>query len=101
MARYVLRRIALAIPILFGISLLVFLMLHSAGGDPAEVRLGDRADPESLAALRREMGLDRPLAVQYLDFLSGAVQGDLGRSYRSDAPVADEVFSRFPATIEL
>lgn len=101
MARYILRRILLAIPILIGISLIVFLMLHSAGGDPAEVRLGALADEESVAALRKEMGLDRPLAVQYLDFLSGAVKGDLGRSYRSNAPVANEVFSRFPATIEL
>ena len=101
MARYILRRIALAVPILFGISLIVFLMLHSAGGDPAEARLGNQADPESVAALRREMGLDRPLAVQHLDFLGGAVRGDLGRSYRSDAPVANEVFARFPATIEL
>jgi peptide/nickel transport system permease protein len=100
-ASYILRRILLAIPSLIGISLFVFLMLHSAGGDPAEVKLGARGDPASVAALRHEMGLDRPLAVQYLDFLSGAVRGDLGRSYRSNAPVADEVFSRFPATIEL
>ncbi|HYP62077.1 MAG TPA: ABC transporter permease [Thermomicrobiales bacterium] len=101
MGRYILRRILLSIPILIGISLIVFLMLHSAGGDPAEVKLGARGDPEAVAALRHEMGLDRPLAVQYLDFLSGAIHGDLGRSYRSNAPVADEVLSRFPATIEL
>jgi peptide/nickel transport system permease protein len=99
--RYILRRVLLAFPILIGISLIVFLMLHSAGGDPAAVKLGARGDQESIAALRHEMGLDRPLAVQYLDFLSGAVQGDFGRSYRSNAPVAGEVFSRFPATIEL
>src|SRR4051812_11002231 len=101
MANYVLRRLLLAIPILIGISLIVFLMLHSAGGDPAELKLGMHADPESIARLRHEMGLDRPLAVQYLDFLSHAVRGDLGRSYRSNASVAGEVFARFPATIEL
>jgi len=101
MARYVGRRLLLAIPILIGISLIVFLMLHSAGGDPAELKLGMRADTESIAALRHEMGLDRPLVVQYFDFLGHALVGDLGRSYRSNAPVADEVFARFPATIEL
>lgn len=101
MANYLARRLLLAIPILIGISLIVFLMLHTAGGDPAELKLGMRADPESVAALRHEMGLDRPLVVQYLDFLGNALTGDLGRSYRSNAPVAEEVFARFPATIEL
>jgi peptide/nickel transport system permease protein len=101
MIRYLLRRLALTIPILLGVSLLVFLMLHSAGGDPAQSILGSRADPESLAALRRELGLDRPLLVQYAAFLSGAVRGDFGRSYRSNTPVTAEIAARFPATIEL
>jgi peptide/nickel transport system permease protein len=101
MARYLLRRLALTIPILLGVSLLVFLMLHSAGGDPAQSILGARADPESIAELRRELGLDRPLLVQYVAFLSGAVRGDFGRSYRSNTPVTAEIAARFPATIEL
>ena len=101
MARYLLRRLALTIPILLGVSLLVFLMLHSAGGDPAQTILGARADPESIAALRHELGLDRPLLVQYVAFLSGAVRGDFGRSYRSNTPVVTEIAARFPATIEL
>jgi peptide/nickel transport system permease protein len=101
MASYLLRRLALTIPILLGVSMLVFFMLHSAGGDPAQVMLGSRADPESLAELRRELGLDRPLWVQYLDFVSGAVRGDFGRSYRSNTPVVQEIAARFPATIEL
>src|SRR5215211_6276199 len=101
MLTYVLRRALLAIPTLFGVSLIVFLMLHSAGGDPAEIKLGTRADAESVARLRHEMGLDRPLAVQFTDFITNAAQGDLGRSYRSNQSVADEVFTRFPATIEL
>jgi peptide/nickel transport system permease protein len=101
MTRYVIQRIALTIPILFGVSLLVFVMLQTAGGDPAELMLGMQATPESVARLRGEMGLDRPLAVQYLNFISGAVRGDLGRSYRSNVPVAEEVLSRFPATVEL
>jgi peptide/nickel transport system permease protein len=101
MASYLLRRLALTIPILLGVSMLVFFMLHSAGGDPAQVMLGSRADPESLAELRQELGLDRPLWVQYLDFVSGAVRGDFGRSYRSNTPVVQEIAARFPATIEL
>jgi peptide/nickel transport system permease protein len=101
MARYLLRRLALTIPILLGVSLLVFLMLHSAGGDPAQIILGARADPESIAELRRELGLDRPLLVQYGAFLAGAVRGDFGRSYRSNTPVVTEIAARFPATIEL
>jgi peptide/nickel transport system permease protein len=101
MTRYLLRRLALTIPILLGVSLLVFLMLHSAGGDPAQTILGARADPESIAELRRELGLDRPLPVQYVAFLAGAVRGDFGRSYRSNTPVIAEIAARFPATIEL
>ncbi|MDF2763010.1 MAG: peptide transporter permease [Thermomicrobiales bacterium] len=101
MARYLLRRLALTIPILLGVSLLVFLMLHSAGGDPAQSILGARADPESIAQLRQDLGLDRPLLVQYVAFLSGAVRGDFGRSYRSNTPVTTEIAARFPATIEL
>jgi peptide/nickel transport system permease protein len=101
MANYIARRALLAIPILIGISIIVFLMLHTAGGDPAELKLGVRGDPESIRELRHEMGLDRPLVVQYGDFLVHAIVGDLGRSYRSNAPVANEVFARFPATVEL
>jgi peptide/nickel transport system permease protein len=91
----------IAVPVLLSITLIVFIMLHSAGGDPAVVMLGARASDESLAALRSELGLDEPLPVQYVDFVRGAVQGNLGTSYRSKQPVAHEVFSRFPATVEL
>ena len=101
MVGYVIRRIALAVPVLIGISLIVFLMLHAAGGDPAAIRLGQHADAASIAKMRHSMGLDRPLTVQYLDFLSHAVRGDLGRSYRSNAPVSSDIIARFPATIEL
>ncbi|HEY8446723.1 MAG TPA: ABC transporter permease [Thermomicrobiales bacterium] len=101
MAAYLIRRLLLTIPILLGISLIVFLMLHTAGGDPAVLKLGQNATPENVARLRHEMGLDRPLAVQYLDFLWHAIQGDLGRSYRSNAPVLDDIVTRFPATVEL
>ena len=101
MTRYIVRRMLIAVPVLLSITLIVFIMLHSAGGDPAVVMLGARASDESLAALRTELGLDEPLPVQYVDFVRGAVQGNLGTSYRSKQPVAHEVFSRFPATVEL
>lgn len=101
MTGYILRRLLLAIPTLVGLSLIVFLMLHTAGGDPAVTKLGARADVESLARLRHEMGIDRPLAVQYIDFMGGAIRGDLGRSYRSNAAVSSDIWARFPATIEL
>jgi peptide/nickel transport system permease protein len=101
MASYLLRRLLLTIPILLGVSMLVFFMLHSAGGDPATLMLGSRADPDAIAELRAELGLDLPLWVQYVDFLSGAVRGDFGRSYRSNSPVVAEIAARFPATIEL
>lgn len=101
MATYLIRRLAIAVPTLVGVSLLVFLMLHTAGGDPAELKLGLHADPDSIARLRAEMGLGRPLPVQYLSFLGRAVRGDLGRSYRSNTPVTAEILGRFPATIEL
>ncbi len=101
MTRYIVRRMLIAVPVLLSITLIVFIMLHSAGGDPAVVMLGARASDESLAALRSELGLDEPLPVQYVDFVRGAVQGNLGTSYRSKQPVAHEVFSRFPATVEL
>jgi peptide/nickel transport system permease protein len=98
---YVVRRLLIAVPILLGITAIVFLMLHTAGGDPAVIMLGPRASDESLAELRHELKLDRSLPVQYVDFLGKAVRGDFGDSYRSRQPVADEVFNRFPATIEL
>jgi peptide/nickel transport system permease protein len=98
---YVVRRLLIAVPILFGITLIVFLMLHTAGGDPAVIMLGPRASDESLRELRHELKLDRSLPVQYLDFLGKAVRGNFGDSYRSRQPVSDEVFNRFPATVEL
>ena len=101
MTRYIARRLLIAIPVLLSITLIVFVMLHSAGGDPAVVMLGPRASAESLAALRAELGLDQPLPQQYVEFVRNALQGDFGQSYRSKQPVAHEIFSRFPATVEL
>jgi peptide/nickel transport system permease protein len=99
--RYTLRRIVALIPILIGVSVIVFLFLHLIPGDPAEAMLGDRATAASIARLRTAYGLDQPWPNQYVLFMSHVVQGDLGRSIRSNNPVAAELGQRFPATVEL
>jgi ABC-type dipeptide/oligopeptide/nickel transport system permease component len=95
------RRILGAIPVLLGISFLVFMLMHIAPGDPVSLLLGDDATPADVEQLRRELGLDKPLLVQYWDFLSRAVRGDFGRSLKFNEPVMKLVFERLPATIEL
>jgi peptide/nickel transport system permease protein len=95
------RRLLGAIPVLFGISFLIFLLMHIAPGDPVSLLLGDDATPEDIARTRHEWGLDRPLIVQYADFISRAVTGDFGRSLKFNEPVMKLVMERLPATIEL
>ncbi|MED5414557.1 MAG: ABC transporter permease [Candidatus Latescibacterota bacterium] len=98
---FILRRLALLVPTLAGISVAVFLMIHLVPGDPAQAMLGERANAETLAALRYEMGLDQPLYWQFGRFVSDLLHGDLGRSFRTHEKVTTEVFRRFPATFEL
>jgi len=98
---FILKRLVLLIPTLVGISLLVFLMIYLVPGDPAQVMLGERANAETLAALRAEMGLDQPFHVQFFRFFSDLLRGDLGRSIRTHEKVTTELFQRFPATCEL
>ena len=98
---FICRRLLLLIPTLAGISILVFLMIHMVPGDPAQIILGERANAETLAALRADLGLDEPLHVQFGHFVSGLVQGDLGRSLRTHEKISTELFRRFPATFEL
>jgi dipeptide transport system permease protein len=90
-----------AIPVLIGISFLIFLLMHIAPGDPVTLLLGDDATPADVERTRREWGLDRPIMVQYLDFLSRAVRGDFGMSLKFNEPVMKLVWERMPATIEL
>lgn len=101
MAIYIVRRLLLVIPVLFGISIIVFLVISLIPGDPATAILGAFATPENVARINRELGLDRPLPVQYASWLMGVLQGDLGRSYSLDRPVAAEVMERFWPTILL
>jgi ABC-type dipeptide/oligopeptide/nickel transport system permease component len=95
------RRILGAIPVILGISFLIFLLMHIAPGDPVVLLLGDDATPEEVARTRHDWGLDQPLLVQYWDFLSRAVQGDFGKSLKFNEPVIELVKERLPATIEL
>ena len=101
MARYTARRLLQLVPTLLAVSLLVFLMVRLIPGDPALVIAGENASPELLARIRENLGLDRPILVQYGAYLWGLAHGDLGISIRTKRPVAEEVFSRLPATIEL
>jgi ABC-type dipeptide/oligopeptide/nickel transport system permease component len=99
--QYVLRRLLVTIPVLLGVSVLAFAIMHVVPGDPVRLIAGPDAPEDVVQRIRVELGLERPLHVQYLSFLTRAVQGDLGRSLRSRAPVVDEILNRFPATLEL
>ena len=101
MFSYIVKRLLWAIPTLFGVSLIVFFMVHLAPGDPALALLGDHANKESVEKLREDMGLNKPLYVQYGIFASKAIRGDFGNSFKSKQPVLDEFMERFPATMEL
>jgi peptide/nickel transport system permease protein len=98
---YIARRLLLLVPVLLGVSLVVFLVLHLSPGDPAEIMLGSQATQEDLARLRLELGLTEPLHVQYLRWMSHVVRGDLGRSLWMKRPVLDEAFNRLKATLVL
>jgi len=97
----IVRRIIGAVPVLLGISFLVFLLMHLAPGDPVMLLLGDDATPDEVARVRHEWGLDQPLLLQYWQFISRAVIGDFGRSLKFGEPVIKLVFERLPATVEL
>ncbi|MDR3348648.1 MAG: ABC transporter permease [Acidaminococcales bacterium] len=98
---FVIRRLLAALPVLFLVSVMVFMMLHMLPGDPATVILGDEATPEAIAALRAELGLDKPLLTQYLDWASKVFHGNLGRSLLDRTPVTELILQRLPATAEL
>lgn len=104
MLRYVLGRLVGMLPVLFGVTLLVFLMSTFSPGDPVVAMLGESAQGisrEALEELRTQLGLDRPLPAQYAAYVTGLLRGDLGTSIRSRRPVLTEIADRLPATIEL
>jgi peptide/nickel transport system permease protein len=101
MLRFIVRRLILLIPILIGLSILVFFWIRALPAGPAQSLLGERATPETVAEIERQYGLDKPLYVQYWRYVKTVAQGDLGTTIRTRRPVTDELRERFPATIEL
>jgi peptide/nickel transport system permease protein len=101
MLKFVVRRLMLLVPILLGLSFLVFIWIRALPGGPAEALLGERATPESIAQIEHQYGLDKPIHVQYFDYLKTTASGDLGTSVTTRQPVTSELKQRFPATIEL
>ena len=99
--RYAFKRLLYIVPVLVGVTLLVFIISHAIPGDPARMMAGQKASREAVENIRRSLGLDRPLPEQYVRYLSGLLKGDLGRSIRNQRPVLDDLKDFFPATIEL
>ena len=101
MLRFIVRRLLGVIPVLFGLSIILFAFVHLLPGDPATAILGQHATPDRVAAMREYLGLDDPLWQQYLNYLGNVLRGDLGSSIINNQPVLREFLIRFPATIEL
>ncbi|MBI2456242.1 MAG: ABC transporter permease, partial [candidate division NC10 bacterium] len=101
MFSYILRRILMLVPVLFGVTLISFFLLHMVPGDPAELLAGLEATKEDVDRIRTEYGLDQPLAVQYLRFVGSAVRGDLGISIQSRHPVFTLLLQRLAFTLQL
>jgi peptide/nickel transport system permease protein len=100
-SRFLLRRLLLTIPVLFGVATLVFLLIHLVPGDPVQAMLGESASPRDIEQLRSKLGLNRPLYAQYVNFMRNAAIGDLGTSLRTNQPVSTIIAERMPATFEL
>ena len=101
MRSYILRRLLLMVPVLFGVTVIVFLVISLIPGDPAKAILGTFATPENIAKVNHDLGLDRPLPVQYVIWLGNLLHGDFGRSYILHRPVIDEVLDRLFPTLLL
>ena len=101
MIKFIIKRLLALIPVIIGVTFMVYFIMSLAPGDPALLLLGDDATPEQIAALREEMGLDDPFIVQYGRYMVNLVRGDMGTSYKTKNAVASEVFSRFPNTLIL
>lgn len=101
MVSYIIRRLLMLIPVLVGMSIIVFSIIHAIPGDPAETILGDKASEESKEALREELGLNKPIYVQYFTYMGRLLQGDLGNSIRTNTPIVQEIGPYLAATLEL
>ena len=101
MTKYIIQRVLALIPVLFGISILVFSLMRLIPGDPVLVMLGDRARVEDVEKVREQLGLNRPLYIQYLEYMRRLLRGDMGRSMASHVEVSRELLQRLPATMEM
>ncbi len=101
MTQYIVRRVLIMFPVAFLVTVFLFVLIRQTPGDPVLVRLGEEATPENRAALRHELGLDRPVTVQYVKWLGRVLRGDFGRSIRNNQPVLDALAERLPKTLEL
>ncbi|HEY5219648.1 MAG TPA: ABC transporter permease [Gemmatimonadaceae bacterium] len=101
MLRFIARRLALAIPTLFGVLIVAFLLLYVAPGDPVTSMIGERADAATIARLRAELHLDDPLPIRFARYVDQVAHGQLGRSYITDRPISADIAERFPKTLEL
>jgi ABC-type dipeptide/oligopeptide/nickel transport systems, permease components len=101
MLKFIVRRLLLLIPILLGLTLLLFIFIHLLPGDPALAILGERATPQNYARVRAALGLDQPLYAQYLGYMGGILHFDLGHSFITNRDVVNDFLQRFPATLEL
>jgi ABC-type dipeptide/oligopeptide/nickel transport system permease component len=101
MSDYVIRRILLVIPVLFGVTLVTFILMYVVPGDPVLSMVGERYDPQTLESLRAELHLNDPLPLQYLRYIWGVVRGDLGRSFTTRKPVLNSILEKFPNTLRL
>jgi len=99
--QFLARRLLATVPLLFFVSLVVFSLVHVLPGDPAVLFLGDEATPETLAKFRTRLCFDRPLVTRFVEWLGGALRGDLGRSLRTNQPVTEAILQRLPVTLEL
>lgn len=101
MSRFILRRVLLSIPTLFGVLVVAFLLLYVAPGDPVEAMIGERADSATIARLRAQLRLDDPLPTRFGHYVANAVTGDLGQSYVTNRPITQDIRERFPKTLQL
>jgi peptide/nickel transport system permease protein len=101
MLRFLMKRLMGTLPVLFGVCVITFLLVHLVPGDPVELLLGDQASQEDKSSLRHQLGLDQSLQTQFTNYLSGLLHGDLGTSLQTRTPVAAQIAARMPATIEL
>ena len=101
MVKYIIKRLFLIIPVILGVSFIIFSIMNLTPGDPAIMILGEGAKPEQYAALREQMGLNDPFFIRYLRYVLDAVKGDFGKSYRTNIPVLQEIATRLPYTLKL